>query len=151
MSGRQGTFESCRSQRAPRGARRGREGRPAPAKAELLKLLESAEKQDLLDRQLKREMEEFFEDSARLAAQALRKLTDAERKRIEQKVVGELREFLHEARRRSADLATRLKAHEDRRRGNGGGEERAKGSEGRSGSGAGTTPGTTKEGRSGLA
>ncbi|HET6203715.1 MAG TPA: hypothetical protein VFI25_13045 [Planctomycetota bacterium] len=153
MSGKPGSFESFRAQSTSRSLRRAKDGRPAPAGAELLRLLESAERKDLLDRQLRREMEEFFEDSARVAAQALRKLTDAERKRIERKVLGELREFIEDARRRAADLATRLKEHEDRRRGNGGETSgRGRGSEprtARSGNAEASPPDRSKPGRAG--
>lgn len=78
--------------------------RAEEAQREVVRLIEQAEREEELAKQLNAEMNEFFKDSTRIAARVFGSIEEEKAQSIEKQVILEMQDFFHDLAKRVEEL-----------------------------------------------
>ena len=92
----QDPFENFRREKKMRALQRELQRRMESRQGQILKLIEQEERSEVLERQIQREMRDFFEDSTKLAATVLAEVAEQKAREISAQITMEMQEFFRE-------------------------------------------------------
>lgn len=111
----QRSFEEYRRDRTARRLQDGQAHRPLGPNADVLQELEAAERRELLNARLTREVQDFFEDATRTVATLVKQVTAEEEQSCAERIRSEMEDFLEDVIRRAESFMQALRVDEDPR------------------------------------